>query len=443
MKENFLEKHSLSAGDLVEAKKGAELFTGYVVPSEEEGVLVLKLKTGYNIGINSNEIISVKKLGEEKIMGKPKTIELKKNASLPTISILHTGGTIASRVDYRTGAVFSSFEPKDLLSMFPELGQTANFDSRLVAKMWSDDLRFPHFEKIAKAIEEEAAKGVEGIIIGMGTDNLAVASAAMSFVLEKCPLPVIFVGAQRSSDRGSSDAAMNLLSAAQFITKTDFAGVAICMHEGTADEWCAILPATKARKMHSSRRDAFKPVNDSAIARVNFKTKEIQFLKKNHAKKEKGAKFSLKPKFEEKTGVLKIHINMHSEEFEFFEKNGFKGLVLEGTGLGHTPGHVPDELSKPNEKIFPALKKVIDSGCVVVMATQCLYGRVQMHVYDKGTDLVKLGVVPGEDMLPETAFVKLAWLLGNYPKEKVKELIALNLRGEISERTPLDSVAGE
>ncbi|MBS3096656.1 hypothetical protein J4480_04410 [Candidatus Woesearchaeota archaeon] len=136
---------------------------------------------------------------------------------------------------------------------------------------------------------------------------------------------------------------------------------------------------------------------------------------------------------EEKVGLLKITINMFPEQFEFFKN--YKGLVIEGTGLGHTPGHVPNELAKIHEKIFPAIKKVIDSGCVVVMTTTCLFGRVEMQVYSKGRDLLKLGVVPGEDMLPDTAFVKLAWLLGNYKKEEVKELIGKNLRGEISERS--------
>ena len=135
---------------------------------------------------------------------------------------------------------------------------------------------------------------------------------------------------------------------------------------------------------------------------------------------------------EDKIGLLKIHINMFPEQFEFYK--GYKGLIIEGTGLGHTPGQVPNEWCKIHEKIYPALKKVIDSGCIVVMTTECLFGGVQMHVYDKGVDLTNLGVIPGQDMLPETAFVKLAWLLGNYKKDEVKKLITTNLRGEIKER---------
>ncbi len=259
---------------------------------------------------------------------------------------------------------------------------------------------------------------------------MAVASSALAFIIESTSIPIIFVGAQRSSDRGSSDTAMNLICAATFISETDFTGVALCMHENISDNDCVILPACKTRKMHTSRRDAFRPVNAQPIARVNYDTKSVTFITEPEKKSDK---LLIKPKMEEKVGLLKIHVNMQPEQFEFYK--GYKGLVIEGTGLGHTPGQVPDETAKIHKKIYPAIKSVIDSGCVVVMTSQTLYGRIQMNVYDKGRDLTSLGVIPGEDMLPNTAFVKLAWLLGNHTKEETKNLITQNLRGEISDRT--------
>jgi glutamyl-tRNA(Gln) amidotransferase subunit D len=420
-------------GDRVKVTTDSDIKEGILMPNAETGSVVIKLDNGYNVGVNK------KKVKEIKLVEKTKSKEIssekpKKDSKKPTIAILHTGGTIASKVDYKSGAVYSSFNPEDILEMFPELFKIANFHSELIANMWSDDLRFKHFEVIAKAIEKEVKKGVDGIIIGMGTDNLAVASAALDFILEETPIPILFVGAQRSSDRGSSDAAMNLICASEFISKTDFTGVAICMHEDTADNTCAIMPATKTRKLHSSRRDAFKPVNDTSIARINYDTRKIEFIKKDYTKKNK--KLTLKPKMEDKVGLLKIHIHMFPEQFESYK--GYKGLILEGTGLGHTPGQVPNEWCKIHEKMYPAIKKLVDSGCVVVMTTQCLFGKVHMHVYDKGTDLVNLGVIPGKDMLPETAFVKLAWLLGNYKKEEVEKLITQNLRGEINDRLDKD-----
>ncbi len=421
-------------GDYVEVAASDETVKGVLLesPELEKNIAIIKLDSGYNIGIDRKKIRKITLLPqpaakETKAPAKKEKISAGK---LPKITILHTGGTIASKVDYRTGSVYSSFKPEDLMEMFPELGEIANFSSVFIRNMWSDDLRFRHFELMAKAIETEVKKGAEGIIIGMGTDNIAVAAASMAFIIESAPVPVMFVGAQRSSDRGSSDAAMNLVCAATFIAKTDFSGVAICMHESMSDNDCVILPACKTRKLHTSRRDALRPVNAQPIARVNYETREITAITKWN----KGSgKLVVKPKMEEKVGLLKIHVNMQPEQFEFYK--GYKGLVIEGTGLGHTPGQVPDDITKIHKRIYPAIKSIIDSGCVVVMTSQCIYGRVQMNVYDKGRDLTALGVIPGEDMLPETAFVKLAWLLGNCNAADVKKLITQNLRGEISDRT--------
>ena len=416
-------------GDRVTITTKKRTEEGLFIPSPALDTVIIKLDNGYNLGFPKKEVLKTTLL-KKAILKKPASEKLAKRAGLPTIAILHTGGTIASKVDYRTGGVVSSFSPAELVSMFPELQQIANIESELVAQMWSDDLRFAHFSLIAQAIEKHVKKGVRGVIIGMGTDNLAVAAAALAFIVEKSPVPIVLVGAQRSSDRGSSDAAMNLICAAEFVTKTDFCGVAICMHESSADNACVILPACKTYKLHASRRDAFKFINAKPLAHIDYKTRKIEFLEKDYPKR--AAQLVLKPKMEDKVGLLKIHVNMFPEQFSFF--TGYKGLVIEGTGLGHTPGQVPNPQAAIHKKIYPALKKVIDSGCVVVMTTQCLFGGVNMNVYDKGRDLLQLGVIPGKDMLANTALVKLSWLLANYPRKEVPRLLQENLRGEMNER---------
>jgi len=409
--------------------KDNRTFQGFLLP-ESNGKIVLKLNSGYNMVLDKKEVKSIKTI-EQLTEKKFKTEDYNKNKSLKTISILHTGGTIASRVSYDTGGVSSQFKPEDLIRMYPELKEIANIESKLIQNMWSDDLRFKHFEILADAIEKEIKKKVNGIIIGIGTDNLTVASAALSFIIENPPIPILLVGAQRSSDRGSSDAAINLISAMKFITKTDYKGVAICMHGSSSDEYCLILPATKTKKLHTSRRDAFKPVNDSVIAKIEGD--KITFLKPYKTE----GKLNIKPKMEENVGLIKITINMNSKQFEFFK--GYKGLIIEGTGLGHTPGDVVDKYTKEHEKIMNSIKRLTKSGCIVVMTSTCLYGRVNMNVYSKGNNLQEAGVIGNfNDILPETAFVKLAWLLGNYKKEDVKVLICKNLRGEISETSSED-----
>jgi len=413
----------MKPGDKVKINEYEGLFV-----NETENAVFVKLDNGYNVGISKDKIKSKKKLGEGKKFEIKHGKKLRSKKGLPRISILHTGGTIASKVDYRTGSVFSSFEPEDLVGMFPELSEIANLDSKLISNMWSEDMNFDHYKLIAKTIKEEVSKGVNGIILTHGTDTLGYTAAALAFILDNVPVPVLVVGAQRSSDRGSSDAGMNLICAAEFIVKSDFAGVAICMHSESGDKVCDVMPACKTRKMHSSRRDAFTVVNDKPIASINYNTKEIEFHKELHKPQED---FKVIDNFEENVGLLKIYPGIRPEQIKSFRN--YKGLVLEGTGLGHVPINSIDEFSKNNKDNLKAIKELIDSGCVVVMATQTLYGRVNMNVYSTGRDLLSIGVISAEDMLSETAFVKLAWLLGSYPKE-VKALIGENLRGEINKR---------
>lgn len=430
----FLKKHKIKIADLVEVESSKGEFTGIVLPAETNSKqLVLKLKSGYNAGIDFSNIKKIKVSGAGRDTGKAKINETKRNPALPTIAILHTGGTIASRIDYKTGGVFASFTAEDLLTLFPELAEIANYECELVANIMSEDMRFKHYSAIAKAVEKWVNRGVKGIIIGHGTDTLAYTSAALAFALENCPIPIILVGAQRSSDRGSSDASINLSCAANFIAKTDFSGVAICMHESTSDDSCAILPSTKTRKLHTSRRDAFKAINDSPIAKVQYGTEKIEFLKKNYPKKASG-KFSVKNKFEEKIGIVRSHPNMHPDIFEFFRKAKYKGLVLEATGIGQAQTNIEENL--PN---YEELKKFIKEGGVVVLTSQCIFGRVHKDIYTNCRRLAEIGIIFGEDMITETAFIKLAWLLGNYKKAEAEKLITENLRGEISKCTGIDT----
>ncbi|MDD5331510.1 MAG: Glu-tRNA(Gln) amidotransferase subunit GatD [Candidatus Nanoarchaeia archaeon] len=413
----------------IEVELKDEVYKGIVMPNSDSETLFLKLESGYNVGINIKDIKKVKIL-DKKIDIKSSTVKVKHNKNLPTVSILHTGGTIASKVDYNTGGVVARFEPEELVSMFPELEKIANIKSIFVSNVFSENLRFKDYVNISKAIEKEIKSGVKGIIIGHGTDTMHYSAAALSFMFDNLPVPVVLVGSQRSSDRGSSDAALNLINATYFIANTEFTGVAICMHKDINDDTCLIMPALKTRKLHSSRRDAFKIINDEAIAEVNYSKNKIKMIKE--LKNEKGA-WKSKNKFEEKVGILRTYPNLNSKQIESFK--GYKGLVIEGTGLGH----ISIDNSPENKKIFNALKK-LSKSCVIVMTSQCIFGRVNMNVYSTGRELQKIGVISGEDMTTETAYIKLAWLLGNYKKDQVKQMISTNLKGEINKRIGLEFI---
>jgi glutamyl-tRNA(Gln) amidotransferase subunit D len=422
----LLKSKRVSAGDMVILETGEEKTEGLVMPKHEFGnpdALVIKRKDGYNMGISVDEITGLRKISGKETAEKPlpKPIEIDKTKK--NISILHTGGTIASRVDYKTGGVISSFSPEELVEMYPELKDIANIHSRLLSNLFSEDMRFEHYQKMAKAVAEEIKKGSDGVIITHGTDTLHYTSCALSFMLGNLPIPVILVGAQRSSDRGSSDAFLNLVSAARFIAETDFSGVALCMHENLDDNNCLILPGCRSRKLHSCRRDAFKAIDTNPIARIGDK---IEFFSA-YEKADNNSNLELKTEMEERVGIIKIHPNISPKVLEAYEN--YKGLVIEGTGLGHAPAE------HGNEKFFDAVKK-LSKKTTIVMTTQTIFGGVNMNVYSTGRKYMEIGVIPCS-MTTEAAFIKMAWLLGNYPKAKPEEIrnhLLLNMHGEISER---------
>ena len=428
-------KNNIKDGDLVDITTDEKKLRGILMPSSKDS-LVLKLDSGYNIGMQRNKIKKInliKKYNkkEEKIKER-----LKFNKALPTISILHTGGTIASKVDYRTGAVTTRFTPEDLIAMFPELKNIANIKSRLVFQMFSEDMEPEHWQILAKEVTKELEKS-DGVIITHGTDTMHYTSSALSFMLQDLDKPVILVGAQRSSDRGSSDAFLNLICAINFITKTNFAGVAICMHKDMSDDTCYIHKGTKVRKLHTSRRDAFKSINEKPIAEVT-KEGKVNFLS-NYIKKE-SKKTILKNKFEKKIALIKIRPGFSYKELEFYEKNKYKGIIIEGTGLGHMPANILDKYTKDHKKLLDTLKR-LSKNMLICMASQCIFGRVNMNVYSTGIDLQNSGVIPLEDILSETAYVKLGWALANAKNlEEAKTLMLRNIAGEISERTTTEFI---
>ncbi len=413
-------------GDKVTIETKDTSYTGILMPSATNSTVV-KLDSGYNIGIDKHKIKKIKvteKYTEKREKTKSQNKKLT-TSKKPKIVILHTGGTIASKIDYRTGAVVARFSPEEIVAMYPELTEHADIESRLISNILSENLRFVHMENIAKEIQKELQKPIKGIIITHGTDTMTYCTAGMSFMVQNPPIPIIFVGAQRSSDRGSSDAPINLLSAVHFIINSDFKGIAICMHHTSDDKQCAILPAAATRKMHSSRRDAFRAINKKPYALVDFPSGKVNVISPwNNSNKP----CSIKPTLHQKIGLIKCHPNMHPEIFKAY--SGYKGLIIEGTGLGHAPIEDIKGGGTSNSQIKKEIAALIKGGTVVAMTTQTIYGAVQMHVYSPGRALLDLGVIQAK-MLPEVAFMKLAWLLKNAKKQEIAQFMDIDLAGEL------------
>jgi glutamyl-tRNA(Gln) amidotransferase subunit D len=421
-----LKKAECEVGDIIRVTSDGKVYEGILIPRSEYGDdkhVVVKLKSGYNIGVRTTPNTKIEKLGKgsKPSFAAPALPEQK--PGLPRVVIMSTGGTIASRVDYRTGAVRSALSASDLYGVVPELGDIARVDTQILFSLYSENITPKHWTQIAQAVAEHISRGVSGVIIAHGTDTMAYTAAALSFALQNLPVPVILVGAQRSSDRPSSDAATNLIGAVQAAAKAPFAEVVIAMHETVSDTAIAVNRGTKVRKCHTSRRDTFKPVNATPIARI--KNQEITMLAGDYKKRDPAKKLVLKPEFSDKAALVKFHPGLNPEVINWYVERGYRGILLEGSGLGHV-----------SKYCFDPIQNAVKHSAVVALASQCIWGRVNMNVYDTGRDLLTLGVIPLEDMFPETALVKLMWALGQTSDvEEAKKLLKTNIAGEFSPRT--------
>ena len=421
-----LKKAKCDVGDIVRVTSKGKTFEGILIPRSEVGVssaVIVKMKSGYNIGIRINPEVRIEKVG---IGTKPTFASPslpKQNSSLPHVVIMSTGGTIASRVDYRTGAVRSAISASDLYGVVPELSNIAKVDTEIVFSLYSENITQQHWKELAQKVAERIASGVDGIVIAHGTDTMAYTSAALSFALQKLPVPVILVGAQRSSDRPSSDAATNLIGAVKAASEAPFAEVGLAMHESVSDIATIIHRGVKVRKCHTSRRDTFKSINGFPIAKV--KDQKIRMLTNQYQLRNLTRRLEIKPNFSDKVALIKFYPGLDPAVIDYYVKKGTRGILFEGSGLGHI-----------SKYCFDSVKNAISKNVLVVLASQCIWGRVNMNVYDTGRDLLSLGVIPTEDMFSETTLVKLMWVLGQTDNtlEAIK-LFKTNVAGEFSQRT--------
>jgi len=415
-------------GSTVKIKAADQEYEGVLLESETDCVCV-KMGSGYNVGIKQDSIESVEVL--EKPVALAKEAKVKQNDKLPAIHILHTGGTIASKVDYSTGAVVSRTSPDEILSSIPELLELANITTKTVFQMFSEDLEPVHWTLLSQEIANSIKAGAKGVIVGIGTDTLEYAASAMAFALRNCPIPVLFVGSQRSSDRPSSDASMNLLCAAQYMINSEFKGVGVCLHDKMDDDKCLIVPAHHVKKMHTSRRDTFRPVNQRPIARVNMKGEVEEVSKFVDGEGE----FELKEKFSNNVALVKVYPGFRAEELENYSR--YDGLVVEGYAFGQLPINEHDEHTKHHPKLLEQVKKLA-SKIPVLVVSQRPYGVVHMTVYSTSRHLLEAGVVEGK-MQSHVAYVKMCHVLANYPVADVKKILSENLTGEVVERSEEDT----
>ncbi|ELZ06237.1 glutamyl-tRNA(Gln) amidotransferase subunit D [Natrialba chahannaoensis JCM 10990] len=419
----------MNPGDRVRVDRADRAYEGVLLPSSTDEQLVVKLEGGYNVGVDRDDA-DVSVLAEdvyeidgdsdaddaEDAADEDASDEVEFDDDLPTISLISTGGTIASTVDYRTGAVTAQFDAEDVLRAVPDLAGRANYRGRVVANILSENMEPPIWQDLAQAVQEEIENGADGVVVMHGTDTMQYSASALSFMLET-PVPIVFTGSQRSADRPSSDNVMNAVSAVE-AAKSDCAEVLVCMHGSESDDICALHRGTRVRKNHTSRRDAFETIGAEPLGTVDYDSETVSFCRDYQQRGE--VALELSAALESDVELLKFTPGMDPAFLDVVE--GADGLVIEGTGLGHV-----------HTDLIPRIEELVADGTTVVMTSQCLEGRVCDRVYDTGRDLLDAGVIEAGDTLPGTAKVKLMWALAN--EESVTETMQTSIAGELQERS--------
>ena len=430
----------------VNSHNGSTTIQGVALHPAAKNHLTVKLVNGYNASYPLEEVQSIEILGSHTPRPEVNPSSTVVDETLPRIRILHTGGTIASKVDYTTGAVVARFEPEELIASLPELTTLANIEAVKLGNMFSDDIRPQHWNLIIQASKKAFDDGCDGVVVTHGTDTLHISSAALSFAWggkgEKPPGPIAFVGSQRSSDRGSSDASENLLSAVYWAAHGPAPNgdsgdsVVVVMHASNNDGVCAVYPGVGVRKLHSSRRDAFQTVNCEPLAMITVENGECSHTLEA-AYKEDLTKASNRPVCQRpttyETGVRIAQFVagpwLHSEEIEAIVQTGVQAIVIQGTGLGHLPIDDPGKDAPENTKVWRALTRCINREIPIIVTNQCIHGPVDMNVYSKGRKQMEMGILGhGSIAAPDTVVVKVHWALSN--AMKVENAVAANLCGE-------------
>ncbi|MBM2852476.1 MAG: glutamyl-tRNA amidotransferase [Candidatus Nitrosotenuis sp.] len=416
----FLKQNKIKVGDTVKITTNSDN-VATIMPRYEHSDdkhIVVKFKSGYNVGLEINNIKKIEYISSIDINQKKEQSPTKPKPQLPKILLLSTGGTIASKVDYRTGSVTPALSAHDLYAIVPELDNIANVDAEVLFSEYSENLTPEHWKKIAERLDSYSNSDYKGVIVAHGTDTMQYTAAFLSFALAGFPIPIVLVGSQRSSDRPSSDAASNLIAATKFIVESNTNGVFVSMHNSESDDDIACHFGTRVRKNHASKRNAFETVG--GIPAFIIKQGEIIQNTKDQYFKQK--QYTPKINVDTRVALVKYYPGYDPKLVYDLINHGYKAIIFEGTGLGHI-----------GKDMYDVIKKAKETRIFLGMTSQCHDGRVNMAIYESGRDLLHLGITPLSDMISETALVKAMWALGNTKDGKVDDMMITNIASEYTE----------
>ena len=422
-----LKKHGAGVWSDVVIESTTGSFKGLILPRSEtadDRHIVLKLASGYNIGIAAETITGITEHGRREAHYKIPEKEFPFDPGKPNVTLIGTGGTIASRLDYRTGAVIPAFSPGELYGSVPELAEICNLETEKLFGVFSENMAREQYIRLAERIGEEIEAGVDGIVVGHGTDTMHHTAAVLTFMVQNPPIPIVMVGSQRSSDRPSSDAALNLMHAVKAAAEGDIAGVMVCMFGPTSDEYGLLHSGCRVRKMHSSYRSTFRTVGDIPLATID--RDRIIPLHDDYPRRREDRNVEVKTVYEDRVTILYYYPGMRPDLVDAIVGAGYRGIVIAGTGLGHV-----------NKPLYPALERAAKKNVHMYMTVQTLWGYTQMYVYETGREIMGLGVLPVANMLPEVAYMKLCWALGQSDDhDEVRRIMQTPISDETTDREP-------
>ena len=328
------------------------------------------------------------------------------------IHVLNTGGTIS----YAADGSGLSWRPETFLE---DIEVPARVVYREILRKASINLTPADWTAIASAVHDALGAGAEGVVVLHGTDTMAYTAAALSFMLQNLSVPVVLTGAMRKGGAPDSDGRGNLANALAVAALGDVAEVCVVFSHDEGGKAGAILRGNRVRKRHSAALDAFASPNHPPLGVVEGRTVRLESDRIPRAPR---GEPRYAPGVNSNVCLIRYHPGC-TAAFVAQALAAAEGAVVEGTGAGHvaTEGEILDAIRRARKP--------------VVLVSACWEGGVALGSYDVDREILAVdNIIPGEDMTPETALVKLMWILARERSlDRVRARMREPVAGEVTE----------
>ena len=305
------------------------------------------------------------------------------------ILFIGTGGTIASEMSDE--GLLPGVGASALLGYVPDVAELCEAESVQLFDLDSTNIGPAEWLEMARAVRESYAR-FDGFVISHGTDTMAYTAAALSYLIQRSPKPIVLTGAQKPIGFDTTDSRQNLRDAFACACDGGIHGVCIVFNG-------RVILGTRARKTHSKSFDAFSSINYPNIAAVRD-GRILRYIEPEH-----GPEPEFYTQLETRVGLLKLIPGTEPELLEYMLGRS-RALVIESFGVGGLPCY-------GDESFYNAVRDWVESGRVIVMTTQVPHEGSDMEVYQVGHRAKReLGLIEAYSMTSEAVVTKLMWILG-------------------------------